>query len=233
MTSERLPGKVLADICGKPMLLRVIERLALVSGVEKLVVAIPNTKENDVLEKILLKNNIEYSRGDEKDVLSRYYDAAKKNHLEHVIRITSDCPLIDYELVNSVIQNYVNSGADYTSNSLSRTFPRGTDVEIFTFKTLERAHREAVKDYQREHVTPYIYEHPETFKLQNVEAEGKLRRQEIRLTVDTKDDLTLIRKIYENFKLNKRIFLTKDIIDFLDSNLDLLKINAHISQKSL
>lgn len=232
MTSTRLPGKVLMNIEGKPMLWHVINRLRFSKKLDDIILAIPDTKENDILEKFVKDNKLKYFRGSEKDVLSRYYEAAKFFSVDLIVRITSDCPLIDPKIVDLVIEEHLNSTADYSSNSLKKTFPRGLDVEVFNFEILEMVYKEAKEDYQREHVTPYIYEHPEIFEVQNIEAKGKLRRPELRLTVDTKEDLQLIKEIYKYLYRPKKIFYTEEIIDLLNKHPELIKINIGVRQKN-
>ena len=231
ITSTRLPGKVLMDIEGKPMLWHVINRLKFSEKLDNIILAIPDTKESDVLEKFVKENNIKYFRGSKEDVLSRYYETAKKFKIDVIVRITSDCPLIDPKIVDLVIQKHLDSETDYTSNTLERTFPRGLDVEVFNFKVLEKTQKEARKNYQREHVTPYIYEHPEIFELQHIEAKGKLRRPDLRLTVDTKEDLQLIKEIYRRLYKPKKIFYGEKIIDLLKKHQQLTLINKNIKQK--
>ena len=233
MTSTRLPGKVLMDIEGKPMLWHVVNRLKFSEKLDDIILAIPNTKKNNILEKFAKDNKVKYFRGSEEDVLSRYYKTAKKFKCDLIVRITSDCPLIDPQIVDLVIEKHLKLNADYTSNTLKRTFPRGLGVEVFNFKVLKKAQKEAKEDYQREHVTPYIYEHPEIFELQNIEAKGKLRRPDLRLTVDTKEDLKLIREIYRYLYNPGKIFYTEEIIDLLDKHPELIKINANVQQKAL
>jgi len=233
MTSTRLPGKVLMDIEGKPMLWHVVNRLKFSEKLDDIILAIPNTKKNNILEKFAKDNKVKYFRGSEEDVLSRYYKTAKKFKCDLIVRITSDCPLIDPQIVDLVIEKHLKLNADYTSNTLKRTFPRGLDVEVFNFKVLKKAQKEAKEDYQREHVTPYIYKNPEIFKIQNIKAERRLRYLEIRLTVDTKKDLRLIREIYKRLYKPKKIFYTEEIIDLLDKYPELIKINANVQQKAL
>ncbi len=233
ITSTRLPGKVLMDIEGKPMLWHVINRLKSSKKLDDIILTIPDTKENDILEKFAKDNKVKYFRGNENNVLSRYYETAKKFHCEVIVRLTSDCPLIDPKIVDLVIEKHLNRGVDYTSNVIKKTFPRGLDVEVFNFMVLEKAHKGAKENYQREHVTPYIYEHPEIFKLQNITAKGILKRPEIRLTVDTKEDLRLIKEIYKYFSKPQKIFYAKEIIELLDKYPELKKINAKIKQKDL
>ena len=233
VTSTRLPGKVLMNIEGKPMLWHVINRLKFSKELDDIILAIPDTKENDILEKFAKDNKVKYFRGSEEDVLSRYYKTAKEFKCDVMVRITSDCPLIDPEIIDLVIEEHLNFKADYSSNTLKRTFPRGLDTEVFNFDILEKSYKKAKENYQREHVTPYIYEHPEIFKLQNIEAEKELYRPELRWTVDTKEDLELVREVYRHLYKPQKIFYTKDIIDLSDKYSELMKINIHIKQKDL
>jgi spore coat polysaccharide biosynthesis protein SpsF (cytidylyltransferase family) len=233
MTSTRLPGKVLMKIEGKPTLWHVINRLKFSKKLNDIILAIPDTKENSVLEEFAKDNAIKFFRGSEKDVLSRYYETAKKFKVDVIVRITSDCPLIDPRIVDLVIKKHLNSNVDYTSNTLERTFPRGLDVEVFNFEAFRRVYKEAKENYQREHVTPYIYEHPDIFKLQNVEAKGKLKHPELRLTVDTKEDLQLIREIYKYLYKPGKIFYVEEIINLLNRYPELVKININVKQKEL
>jgi len=233
MTSTRLPKKVLMSIEGKPMLWHVINRLKFSKEINKIILTIPNTRENDILEKFAKDNKLKYFRGDEEDVLSRYYKTAKKFKSSIVLRVTSDNPLIDSKIVDELIKKHLSNRADYTSNNLKKTFPRGLSIEVFNFNVLEKAFREAKEDYQREHVTSYIYEHPEIFELQNIEAKGKLRRPDLRLTVDTKEDLKLIREIYRYLYNPGKIFYTEEIINLLNSHPELVQINKNIKQKNL
>jgi len=231
MTSTRLPGKVLENIAGKAMVWHVINRLSFSKKIDDIILAIPTTKESNVLEDFARDHNLKCFRGSEEDVLLRFYGAAKEFGCDVIVRVTSDCPLIDPEIVDLIIEKYQK--VDYASNTLERSFPRGLDAEVFSFSVLEKAHKEAKEYYQREHVTPYIYEHPEIFKLYSVKAEGKLKRPDLRLTVDTKEDLELVREIYKHLYNPQKIFLTKEVIDLFERNPELSEINNNIKQKSL
>lgn len=231
--STRLPGKVLKDILGKPMLWHMLNRLRLSTKIDNIVLAIPDSRQNDQLEDFAKGLNLHYFRGSEDDVLSRYYGAATKFGADVIVRLTSDCPLIDPRVTDRVIEEHLNSDADYTSNGIKSGFPRGLDTEVFNFEALKRAYREAELDYEREHVTPYIRQHPSSFKLKSVEASGKLRRPDIRLTVDTEEDLRLIREIFKRLYGDGQIFYTEDVIDLLDKHPELAAINACIRQKEL
>lgn len=230
VTSTRLPGKVLKDISGKPLLWHLIDRLKSAKKIDSVVLAIPDSVQNDSLADFARGLMLPCFRGSETDVLARYYGAAVTFGGDVIVRITSDCPLIDPRITDRVIEAHLDSCADYTCN---QGFPVGLDTEVFGFGTLERANREAKLDYEREHVTPYMYMHPEIFELQSIEAAGKLRRPDLRLTVDTEDDLKLIREIFSRLHRDGGIFYSDDVIDLLDKNPDLVAINAHVKQKRL
>ncbi len=231
MTSTRLPGKVLMDIEGKSMLWHVVNRLKFSKKLDDIILAISNTKESDVLEEFAKKNNIKYFRGSEQNVLLRYYETAKKFKCDVIMRITADCPLIDPKIVDLVIEKHLNSGADYTSNILQRTFPRGLDAEIFNLDTLKKSHNEAKENYQREHVTPYIYEHPRLFKINHIKNEKDLSH--MRWTVDEKEDLDFVRQIYKRLFKKGKIFSMEEIVALLKKEPRLLEINKGIKRKPL
>jgi spore coat polysaccharide biosynthesis protein SpsF len=229
--STRLPGKILKKINDKFVLDYVFDRLKFSKELDNIVLATTTEKKDDILEQYSSKKGIDHFRGSEEDVLNRYYHAAKKYNADIIVRITSDCPLIDPDIVDKVIRQHNTDKFDYTANTIKRTFPRGLDVEVFNFDVLEIDFKNATEKYQREHVTPYIIEHPEKFKLKNVEAKGKLYRPDIRITIDTIEDFELIKKIIQNF--HNLSFKSEEIIDFLDKNPDLLEINKFIRQKSV
>jgi spore coat polysaccharide biosynthesis protein SpsF len=231
--STRLPGKILRGISGKPILWHVVNRLKYSQLIDEIVLAIPASSPNDKLEVFAMENGLKYFRGSEEDVLSRYYGAATKFKGDIIVRLTSDCPLIDPKVTDHTIKTHFRSKADYTTAEPNSGFPRGLDTEVLNFKSLERAYQEAKRDYEREHVTPYIYQHPELFKIQSVEATGKLRRPDLRLTIDTEEDLKLIKEIYKRLYRDRNMFYTEDVIDLLDKHDKLVSINAHVRQKDL
>ncbi|OHA67370.1 MAG: hypothetical protein A3C04_01805 [Candidatus Wildermuthbacteria bacterium RIFCSPHIGHO2_02_FULL_45_25] len=233
MTSQRLPGKVLENIEGMPMLWHVVNRVTYAKHVDKVILAIPDNTENDILEKTSEKYAWHYVRGNEENVLMRFYETFKAFPSDVIVRITADCPLIDPQVLDMMLEAHFQGEVDYTANSNKRTFPRGLDIEIFNADVLKRANTHAQKAYEREHVTPYIYEHPEIFTLQDIEAPKDLQRPDIRLTVDTKEDLLLVREIYKHLYKEGEIFLTKEVINLFIANPYLLKINAMIEQKKL
>ena len=216
MGSTRLFGKVLKKIKKRTILDYVIDRLRYCKEIDNIVLATTTSKKDDVIKDYAIQKKINLFRGNEPDVLDRYYNTAKKYKADVVIRITGDCPLIDPKIVDEVIKKHITSNADYTSNVIKRTYPKGLDVEVFNFHTLEKAHEEAIEKHHREHVTLYIMEHAEKYKLQNIRARGKLHRPDIRITLDTKEDFELIKKIILYF--DDIEFTGEDIIDFLDKN---------------
>jgi spore coat polysaccharide biosynthesis protein SpsF len=228
--ATRLPGKVFKDISGKPMLWHLLNRLKSANRIDNVILAIPCSTQNDKLENFAKELKLPCFRGSEEDVLSRYYEAAVEFGAQVIVRMTSDCPLIDPRVTDTVIEAHLNSNADYTCDS---GFPRGLDTEVFSLDALNRAYKEAKQSYEREHVTPYIYQHPNLFKIQFVEANGKLRRPDLRLTVDTEEDLRLIREIFKRLYCDGRIFYTEDVIDLLEKHPELVAINAHVMQKEL
>lgn len=234
ITSARLPGKALMEIQGKPVLWHVLERLRRSSKTGKIVLAIPDTKKNDILRDFAKSYGAVCVRGNENDVLARYMKAARLFSFDTIVRITGDCPLIDPEIIDEVIERHTsNMLADYTSNTLKRTFPRGLDVEIFSFRALARAHKEAKQPHEREHVTPYLYEHPKLFTLQNVSAKKLYRRPDIRITLDTKKDFLLIKKIYDYLYKPPHIFSARDVLKLLSEHPELLDINKNVRQKEI
>jgi spore coat polysaccharide biosynthesis protein SpsF len=164
MGSSRLPGKVLTDICGETMLARVVDRVRRSKLINEVMVATTDQAADDAIVAECKKFSVPVSRGDQDDVLSRYFRAAQLSKAEIVVRITSDCPLIDPEVVDKTIAAFLEKRPDYASNCLQRTYPRGLDTEVISFTALSRAWQIAHKSYEREHVTPYIIEHPEDFK---------------------------------------------------------------------
>lgn len=233
--STRLPGKVFKELCGQKMLLHVINRLKFCKLADKIIIATTTLTEDDRVERFCLENNIPYYRGSSDDVLSRYFEAAKVFGADIIIRITSDCPVIDPVIIDNMIEEFVkinkNEKLDYLSNSIVRTFPRGLDAEIFSFEALEKSYNEAELQYEREHVTPYIYQHPELFSIKNYAGSNDYSSH--RWTVDTPEDFSLIEKVYNELYKTGEVFLLEDIIKLFEKNPDWLKINQDIKQKNL
>lgn len=229
--STRLPGKVLKELCGKPILWHLWNRLCRAKKVDDIIIATTTLPEDDSIQTFCEVYDIPFYRGSSDDVLSRYYEAAKKHNAGTIIRVTADCPVIDPTVIDHLIYFYLAEKADYMSNGMVRTFPRGLDAEIFSFQILERTFNEAKLEYEREHVTPYIYNHPEMFSLKSF-----LNTEDLsfhRWTVDTEEDFTLIKFIYDSLYHKKEIFLLEDILNLFAENPELIKTNQHIEQKKL
>ncbi len=230
MGSTRLPGKALKDICGKSMLERVVERVKKTKTIDGLIIATTVREEDDQIVAECEKVGVPVFRGDPEDLLDRYYQCAKRYGVQNVIRITSDCPLIEPEVIDLVVGKFFEVKPDYASNTLPpRTYPRGLDIEIFSFDALELAWREDEDPAWREHVTPYIYRHPEKFKLHAVSNDADYSH--MRWTVDTPEDLVLVRKIYGHF--GNDAFSWHDVIKLLENHPEWLEINKHVVQKEL
>lgn len=230
--SSRLPNKIFLDLEGKKVLGRVIERVRDSKLINKIVIASPDKQEDDVIEEYVKENYPEVGiyRGSENDVLDRYYKAAEKFKADIVIRITSDCPLMDAVVIDKVIQSFLDKDVDYASNVLvERNYPRGLDIEVFSFKALERIWQEAMDDDDREHVTLYLRKHPEIFSTYSV-LNGK-DYSEYRLTLDQEEDYKLISLIYKRLLPQKENFGLLDIISLLEKESELSEINKNVEQK--
>lgn len=216
--SSRLPKKVLFSIKGKPLLLRMVERVEAAKLTGEIVVATSAESEDDPVEEICNKYNLEVYRGDLHDLLDRHYMVSKKYNADAVVKIPSDCPLIDPLVIDKVIKHYLDNRTryDYVSNLHPATYPDGNDVEIMSFKTLEEAWQKATKDFEREHTTPYIWENKDKFKIGNVEWETGLDYSSIhRWTIDYEEDYLFIRTVYEELYDNNPNFGLNDILNLV------------------
>jgi len=236
MGSTRLPGKVMKLLAGKTVLSHVIERVKACPLLSDVVVATTTLQQDDVIVAEAVRCGAKYFCGSKDDVLSRYYHAAKAFHTDIVVRITSDCPLFDPFILTKMLQDYLarverGTPLDYYSNALKPTFPLGLSAEIFTSIALARAFSEATKDYEREHVTPYFYLHPDLFNIDGFTNAEDLSHY--RLTLDTADDFHLITEIYDHIYEEGRLFQTDAVIQLLKDRPSLVKINAHVRQKQL
>ena len=233
MTSTRLPGKVLKEVQGKSLLAYQIERLRKVKLADTIVVATTVNATDDPIVRFCTDEDVDFYRGSEQDVLARYMGAARKCGASVIVRVTSDCPLIDPEVVDHVISRFARAAgrADYVSNTLLRTYPRGLDTEVFSYKVLEEAFSRASEPTEREHVTPYIYGRPERFCLLNVAQDTDLSAH--RWTVDTKEDFELIRLMLESMYPLKPDFRMRDCLELLEEHPEWVAINRDIEQKAL
>jgi spore coat polysaccharide biosynthesis protein SpsF (cytidylyltransferase family) len=229
MGSTRLPGKVLRDLHGASMLARVVRRVQRATMLDQVVVATSTAPADDAIVVECIKLGVASSRGSEQDVLDRYYQAAREHDADVVVRITSDCPLIEPTIVDTCVSALRESGVDYASNVIRRSYPRGLDVEAMTFAALERIWREADEDYQCAHVTPYIHQHPALFTMVDVIAEANY--SQLRWTVDTPEDWQFASAVYARFADDS--FSWHDVLALLQREPELTALNAHIEQKEL
>jgi spore coat polysaccharide biosynthesis protein SpsF len=230
MGSTRLPGKVLKDLAGATVLERVVSRLRRCRLVSEVVVATSTEPADDVILNECQRLGTDAFRGSEQDVLDRYYRAAQQAGAEVVVRITSDCPLIDPEVSDKTIQRFLAERPDYASNALERTYPRGLDTEVMTFAALECAWTEARQAYQREHVTPFLYQHPERFEILSVK--GDHDYSQYRWTLDTPEDLEFLRAVYTR-GVDRQDLTWHDVLNIVEREPELAEINRHVVQKTI
>jgi len=222
MGSSRLPGKVMMKPDGKnPIVYHVIKQLQNCKLNDEIVIATTNLPEDDTLAHFVKDMGISLFRGSSNDVLDRYYQCAKKFSFSDIVRITSDNPLIDPTIVDLVTSKYLERESDYVTNSYPRTFPQGTETEVFSFRILEDVWKNAKKPSEREHVTPYIYNNPDKFKIFNVSHSENLSN--LRWTVDRENDFNLVVNILK--KIKNRPILMKDILKLFEQQPNLRKIN--------
>lgn len=228
MTSSRLPGKILLPVLGKPLLEHQIERLRRFRLADEIVIATTINADDQPIIDLCDRLGVAYFRGSEQDVLSRYYGAAVEHNADTVVRITSDCPVIDHELSDEVIQYYLDRHKDI-EYVRTRNYPRGLDTEVFSFGALQRCYKEAVAQPDREHVTPYIYRNPQLFNFHYFDSYEDL--SSYRWTVDTPEDYQLLKNIIEALYSRKVDFNYKDILALLAEFPEWVSINAHVRQK--
>lgn len=232
MGSTRLPGKVLLPLGGATVLGQVIRRVRACPGLDAVVVATTGRAADDPVAAEAARHGAGVFRGSEDDVLARYHEAARAAGAQTVVRVTADCPLFDPAVLAAMLVRWRRAQPlDYLSNSLERTYPRGLDAEVFGFAALERAHREARRPWEREHVTPYLYGHPERFRL--AQCRGGRDLSAHRWTLDTPEDWELIRRIYDALGADGALFSTDAVLALLAAHPDWPALNAHVEQKTL
>jgi len=225
MTSTRLPGKVLMEVMGRPLLSYQIERLRLSREIHKIIIATTVDKEDNPVESFAQQEDIKVYRGSENDVLDRYYQAARQYQADHIVRITADCPLIQPDICDQVARIYIKSDVDYAY--MSKRFAEGLGCEIFNFTTLERAWNEARMKSEREHVTLYIRNHPDIFQI--IRVENKINDSRYRFSVDEKEDFLVVKAIIENLYTGQNNYFTvNNIKRFFDTHPSIYELNAHI-----
>jgi len=224
MSSRRLPGKVMREVMGKPLLWYFVERLKGSQLIDKIVIATTGKAKDEPILKLAEELDVSSFAGSEDDVLDRYYQAAKMYNAAPIVRVTADCPLIDPELVDRIIGYYLENEdkIDYARNGLS--YPDGiVETEVFSFTALEKTWREARLTSEREHVTPYIWNNAEIFRIATLENEEDL--SDMRITVDDEKDFQVVTEIFKNLYSKGEVFHLKDILGFLKKNPELLELN--------
>lgn len=230
MGSTRLPGKIMKKICNKEVLLHVHNRCKKVRNVDKVIVATSTNIENDEIEKFCKQNDIEYFRGAESDVLDRYYECAKRHNPEFVVRVTSDCPLLEPKLIDYWLENAIKDKIEFVEEE--KEIFTGFGVDLFSFGALLKMKEKAIEDKQKEHVVGYYYDHKDEFfdKKYPLPNELKYLYRNYRITLDTKEDFELIEHLYNKFYENEFVDLEK-VMNYIDENSEILKINEMIKQK--
>ena len=226
MGSTRLPGKVLLNLEDKTVLEHVVNRVRFSKHVDDVVVATTISKDDLRIVELCANLGVSIYCGSEDDVLDRYYQAAKLFKADNIVRITSDCPVIDPKIVDGAIILHLKDNADYTSNTLKETYPDGQDVEIFTFASLRTAWKDAKLASEREHVTPYIRNHPDIFKHARLEYQKDLSQK--RWTLDNAEDLEFLRLVYKYLYSKNSLFGMDDILALISEKPEIEKINQHI-----
>lgn len=227
MGSTRLPGKILMKINGITLLECQLQQLAHSLMLNDIVLATTTNLEDNVITDFANFISVKTFRGNSLDVLDRYYQCSRHFSLEHIVRITSDCPLIDPTVVDKTIELYKTGKFDYVNNFNGKAYPSGTDVEVFSFNTLKKTWENAKKSSDREHVTKYIYNNPKLFSIGYIESNMNL--PELHYSVDRIEDLQLVRQLYKN--ISKRPILLSDIVKAIKNDPVLLQINKNTSPK--
>ena len=226
VSSSRLPGKVLKPILRRPMLELQLERVMRAVRIDRLVVATNAEVSDDPIADLCRKIGVAVFRGNLNDVLDRFYLAAKPYCPDVIVRLTGDCPLADPAVIDYAIEYFLAHDLDYVSNCVERTYPIGLDVEVFRFICLEKSWREARLPSEREHVTPFIKNHPEWFSIGHIKSPVDLSHH--RWTVDEPQDFAFVRAVYEALYPRNPRFTTDDILDFLSDHPEITMLNYHI-----
>lgn len=234
--SKRLPNKVLLPILKKPILLHLIERLKFSKKIEQIVIATSKNKKDDKIENFCKKNKILFFRGSENNVRKRVYLTAKKFKADPIVQITGDCPLIDPNIIDKVINSYFSKSYDCVSNIFKRSFPDGMDVMVFSFKSFDKINSICTKFNEKiynEHTGLFFIHNYKKFKIKNILAPLNVRFPNLGLTLDEKEDFLLIEKIFKYFKKKKINFSCIDIVKLIHSNKKFYNINKHIVRKKI
>ncbi len=230
--STRLPGKIFMAINGKPLLWHVVNRLKYAELIDDIIVATTKDSKDDATEEWCNENEIKCYRGSEDDVLNRFYNAAVAFPCDVIVRVTADDPFKEPTIVDKIIKKLIDENLDLSCNVFPPSFPEGLDCEVFTFNVLEKMEKTTNNPYDREHVTPYIYNHPEKFKIGNLTSSRQLSNY--RWTIDNKEDYEMVNAIYEKRKNGQEeILLMEEILEILEENPELASINSDVKRSAM
>jgi len=229
MGSSRLPGKVLKTIKDKTLLELYLNRVTPSKLIDQIVVATTDQTEDNEIAKLTERLGFECFRGSEQDLLDRYYQCARKYHADVIVRITPDDPFVDYQVLDRAILIFQENNVDFVTNHLTPTYPEGLDVEIYSFSALEKLWYQAKLLSEREHVYPYIQNHPEEFRIINFTQEQD--SSHLRWTIDYECDYEMTKVIYDHLYDQKHVFLQEDILQLLQKHPEIAEINTHIQRK--
>jgi len=230
--STRFPDKVFADICGKPLIWHVVNRLKFSKTIDEIVLATTLNPLDDKLYTWAVANKISIFRGSENNVLNRYYEAAKKYNADIIIRITADDPFKEPFIIDQAVCKLQKENLDFVCNNFPPSFPEGLDIEVFTFHALEVEELNSNSSFEREHVTQYFYHHPPFFKMSNISHLKDLSY--LRWTIDTVEDLKMVQQIYFSlYKEKNEIFHMDDILQLIEIHPELTQINANVTRSEM
>jgi len=230
-TSTRLPGKVLLPLAGAPAIRRVVERVTKIEGIDAVVVAIPHGRVHEPIAEAVSPTGVAVFSGSEDDVLARTLGAAESLEASVVIRITSDCPLFDPKVSGAVLSAFRTLGVTYARTAMTCGYPVGFETEVISIDSLRTAATESVDPYEREHVTPFIWRHPDRFAAVHISCEPD--RRAWRLTIDTREDFELASQVYDELFAVNPAFGLRDLTDLFCRRPDLLQLNAGVAQKPI
>lgn len=230
--SSRFPNKVFAEIGGKSLIWHVVNRLTYAKTIDKIVIATTTNAKDDIIEKWCKENNVACYRGSEDDVLNRYYSASVAFPSDIVVRITADDPFKEPSVIDAVVNKLINEGYDHVTNNFPPSFPEGLDCEAFKFSALKKSEETTQDPFEREHVTQYIYHNPDKFKIGNVSSVRNL--SSLRWTIDKSADYEMVKAVYAHRDpKNKGILLMDEILDILEKNPEISKINSSIERSAM
>lgn len=230
--STRFPEKVFVDIDGKPLLWHVVNRLKYARQIDKIIVATTQNEKDAAIEKWCEDEKVYCFRGNENDVLNRYYQAAVAFQSDIVVRVTADDPFKEPKVIDEVIEKLIKENLDLVTNNYPPSFPEGLDCEAFTFATLKKMEREAKDEFEREHVTQYVYHHPDMFRIGNVLSREQL--SEYRWTIDTIEDYEMVKAIYSKRESDlSGILLMDEILDILNKYPKIADINSKVKRSAM